>query len=372
MKLTRDRLKRIIEEELEQEGFMDNLKAKIAPGMAAKSLAKNYGDLFVVNSEGTIDISPEYIKNMGISDFKRINDLVFKNTANMVQDENFQILPEKSKELITKYFEASKKGKDGGAEVAMRAAPPGSQFRNIITNIGTGKYNDAVAQGAVAQKEKERQLASKKDAEERDRRDRNDYEGRKNANLDAATASSKEKEKAAAQAQRDARDAEKSRAEAPYSGRANSFSSRETGNVRDAWEESKKSNKNIVKEGNNMKLTRDRLKKIIKEELEEMMGGMSAGAEQAYDKPATDQVKGRAKVHYGHISSAMENPKVPNLKNDQEYMKLRAYVNKQGVPDELEYKIFTDGSGQIGDEKFSKNLVNSLMLAGIYAGNQNF
>ena len=42
------------------------------------------------------------------------------------------------------------------------------------------------------------------------------------------------------------------------------------------------------------------------------------------------------------------------------------------MPDELEYKIFTDGSGQIGDEKFSKNLVNSLMLAGIYAGNQNF
>jgi len=116
-----------------------------------------------------------------------------------------------------------------------------------------------------------------------------------------------------------------------------------------------------------MKLTRDRLKQIIKEELEEMVGQSPPQVPQA--QSGQQQVAGKARVHYHHINMAAENDKVPGLKNDPEYAKLKGYVNKQGGPDELDYLIFSDGSGKIGEVNFSKNLVNSLKLAGIFAGN---
>lgn len=276
MKLSREKLKQLVAEELEQEGFFGNLKAKIAPGMAAKSVAKSFGPMFTVNHEGAIEIVPAYAIEVnsgpdGKPDIKRIIDMVFRNTTDMIQDENFQALPEESKNLILKYNKAAKEGKTSGSDAVLKLAPFGSEFRNVIQNIKVGKYKEMSAKAAAADKERKASAAAAKDREEKERSLRNDYESRKNAKLDAELAAKKDKERADQEFRTSQREPEDSRAARPYDGRVSSYSSAPTGNVRDAWEESKKSNKNIVKEGKNRKLTKDRLKQIIKEELEEMM-----------------------------------------------------------------------------------------------------
>ena len=103
-----------------------------------------------------------------------------------------------------------------------------------------------------------------------------------------------------------------------------------------------------------MKLTKDRLKQIIKEVLEEMMGGMSAGAEQAYDKPATDQGR-RSQVNKSHLIDALLQ------KNQIELiMKFKDLASGNS-----EFLKLPDGSGRIGNVQLSAQEVSTLNSVGV-------
>jgi hypothetical protein len=253
MKLTRDKLKLIVQEELEQEGFFGKMKAKIAPGMAAKSVADEHAIFTVKN--GKIDIDPSAVKG---SNPESVVKLVWKHLGDLVQDENFHALPTSAKARALNAFELVKQAKMSSSGDASRVvstivrdAPGGTGLDDLFTRVQKGVES---GQSSAS--------SSEYDREARARRDRNEYEREKNARLDAELARQKDKESFERELRMAQYEPPESRARRPEDrgGRSDLYSGNEYTNksVRDAWEESKK-------------LKQNDLVKIIKEEFQEMM-----------------------------------------------------------------------------------------------------
>ena len=251
MKTTRQHLQKLIKEELEQEGIFNKLKAKIAPGMAAKSLADDYAIFTVVN--GVIDIDPTRIKGG-----PELIGRAMKTTGEMMQDERFQDLSDGSKSLVAKYFDilrkASISAKTNGVDQALSyvksAVPKGSGLDQVFTGVINKISKDAAA-GRDAESERE----------DRRNKQKNQFASAKDAAL---------RQTAAAESDRLAKD--------PNYLRQKANAEREQERSDDAA-----STKNSVarfKESKNMKTTRQHLQKLIKEELDAVMKEAEEGLEE--------------------------------------------------------------------------------------------
>lgn len=103
-----------------------------------------------------------------------------------------------------------------------------------------------------------------------------------------------------------------------------------------------------------MKLTRDKLKQIIKEELEEMMGPMSAETERSYSS-TEQQPERKSKVNKFHL--------IDSLLQKQQIELLMKF--KDLPSGDSEFVKLPDGSGRIGNVQVSPQEVQVLNSVGV-------